>query len=56
MTVGHQRINTRHQEVTKKAVDMLYDNSSDLDTHPSYSNKALKSISEMLKGKNGRFR
>ncbi len=40
----------------QKAVDMLYDNSSDLDNHPSYSNKTLTSISEMLKGKHGRFR
>ncbi len=46
------------QDIKKlqKAVDMLYDNSSDLDNHPSYNNEALKSISEMLKGKNGRFR
>ncbi len=40
----------------QKVVDDLIDNSSDVDNPNKYNTKALKSLAEILKGKQGRFR
>ncbi len=40
----------------QKVVDDLIDNSSDVDNPNKYNTKALKSLTEILKGKQGRFR
>ncbi|NBC00624.1 MAG: DNA-directed RNA polymerase subunit beta' [Bacteroidetes bacterium] len=44
------------KRMLQEAVDSLFDNSRKANAVRSDSNRALKSLSDMLKGKNGRFR
>ncbi|MCS7073082.1 MAG: DNA-directed RNA polymerase subunit beta', partial [Bacteroidia bacterium] len=44
------------KRMLQEAVDSLFDNSRKVNTVRSESNRALKSLSDMLKGKQGRFR
>ncbi|AUG34228.1 DNA-directed RNA polymerase subunit beta' [Candidatus Hodgkinia cicadicola] len=54
--VGEPEAQTKNMRELQQSVDALFDNSKAVPRALGYNNCALKSLADLLKGKNGRFR